>query len=321
MGNFHREPRPHASTSFPFHSVGAILVASITLAACGSSSAGSSNTTTKHASNTTSTKSTSPPSRTPLQEVQLAGSTSAKVKSMHLTFNTVGTSKLGTGQSITTTISGSGDVDVVNSQASFTMTETMSLPGSKPMTMQVILANGMDYISSNSLSGLPGVNKPWISSNLSGESGSTAITGVLTSPSQMLSILSQVGQVTNLGNVNINGVPTTEYSVNVNVKALASHNIDTPMVGTMRCFGTTNLPIKLWIDSQGRVIRYNMIWQFTMPGGTGGMSEVINATYNFSNFGGAVNVSPPSASQTQPLSSIMPATPSSSHATACVTAG
>ncbi|MDA8373044.1 MAG: hypothetical protein M0Z91_02115 [Actinomycetota bacterium] len=203
--------------------------------------------------------------------------------------------------------------------ASFSMTETSSMPGSKSLTMQAVIANGMDYISSNAMSGLPGVNKPWLTSSLTGESGSNAITGILTSPSQMLSLLSQVGQVTSLGSATINGVQTTGYSVNVSIAKLASHHMDTPVVDAMRCLGTTTLPVKLWIDNQGRAIRFNLLWQITLPVGSSGMSEVINATYNFSKFGEAVSIAPPSASQTQPLSSIMPATPSS-QTPVCATA-
>ena len=312
MTIFYKTYRRHMFKGLTHCSVGAMLVGSVVLASCGSSSTGSSSTTAKPPSKTTSA-----PGLTPLEQVQLVGQTTSEVKTAHLDFISTGTAKLAAGQTFTVTINGSGDADMVHSLASFSMTENSSMLGSKPLTMQAVIANGTDYISSNAMSGLPGINKPWLTSSLTGESGSNAITGILTSPSQMLSVLSQVGQVTSLGSAVINGVQTTGYSVAVSVAKLASHHIDTPMVNVMRCLGTTTLPIKLWIDNKGRAIRFNLLWQLTLPAGTASMSEVINATYNFSKFGETVNISPPPASQTQPLSSIMPAT-ASSQTPACV---
>lgn len=288
------------------------------LAGCGSSSSSSSSTS---GASSGGSSTTTHPTSSPLQQVQQVAKATTSVKTLRLGISSVGTMTLPSGQTTTVSFAGSGDEDLVHGLASFTMKETTSLPGSTPLSFQMILDNGTDYTSSNLMAGVPGVDKPWLSANIANESGSSAVNGVLTDPTRMLSFLSSVGTVTSLGSSVINGVNATGYSVTVDLSKVAQKGVNT-LVGTMRCLGTTTIPMKIWIDSAGRAVQAAFVWNISLPAGAASMHEVINVTYTFSNFGEPVSITPPSASDVQALSSVLPPTTAGANgSSACSNAG
>ncbi len=303
--------------------VQAAAIGALLLAACGTSSASNSTGGSGAGSaggGSSGSASSSTSVNSPLKQVQLVSQVTSGVKTMHLNFTSVGTMTMPTGQSVTATFTGDGDEDIANGLASFTMQENMSLPGSQPMSFQAIIDNGTDYLSSSLMAGVPGVNKPWLSSNISQESGSNAITGVLTDPTKMLSLLSSVGTVTNLGSTSVNGVSATEYGVSVDMSKVAQSGSNNVLVGVMRCLGTTTLPMNIWIDNQGRAVKVSFVWNLDLAAGTTSMRDVVNASYYFSKFGEPVSITPPAASDVQPLSSLSSATgstPATSVSGAC----
>ncbi len=296
------------------------LIGGLMLAACGSTSSSPSKAPSTVSSGSGSSVSTVSLANSPLRQVQLVAKSTTTVKTLHLDISSVGTVTLPSGQSMTVTISGGGDEDIVKGLASFTMKESSSVPGSQTLSFQAIIDKGTDYMSSNLMSGVPGVDKPWISASISNESGSSAVTGVLTDPTQMLSFLSSVGTVTSLGSSVINGVNAKGYSVTVDLSKVGE-TADNSLVGTMRCLGTTTIPMKIWIDGQGRAVQVAFVWNLSLPAGAASMHEAINATYSFSKFGEPVSITSPSASDVQPLSSIVSQTTSGSSGTgACPSA-
>ena len=291
------------------------------LAACGTATSSPSNGSNTTGSGTGSSATTLHLANSPLKQVQLAAKSTTSVKTLHLDISSVGTMTLPSGQNITVNIGGGGDEDIANGLASFKMQESSSLPGSHTLSFQTILDNGTDYTSSNLMAGVPGVDKPWLSANISNESGSSAVNGVLTDPTRMLSFLSSVGTVTSLGSSVINGVNATGYSVTVDLSKVAQKGVNT-LVGTMRCLGTTTIPMKIWIDSAGRAVQAAFVWNISLPAGAASMHEVINVTYTFSNFGEPVSITPPSASDVQALSSVLPPTTAGANgSSACSNAG
>ncbi len=297
------------------------VIGGLMLAACGTATSSPSNGSNTTGSGTGSSATTLHLANSPLKQVQLAAKSTTSVKTLHLDISSVVTMTLPSGQNITVNIGGGGDEDIANGLASFKMQESSSLPGSHTLSFQTILDNGTDYMSSNLMTGVPGVSKPWLSANISNESGSSAVTGVLTDPTQMLSFLSSVGTVTSLGSSVINGVSAKGYSVTVDLSKVGQAGTNS-LVGTMRCVGTTTIPMKIWIDSQGRAVQVAFVWNLALPSGAASMHEVINATFSFSEFGEPVSITPPSASDVQPLSSILPQSTSGSSGTgACPSAG
>ena len=126
-----------------------------------------------------------------------------------------------TSSSTTTLVDGSGAVELTTGTAKLTATvpALSTLVGSANDTVNVVADGSTVYLGSPALSSITGGNT-WLKASLP-TNGSTAnadsqTLAVLANPSQLLGLLSSVGgQVTKVGNVDLQGTPTTEYSTTV----------------------------------------------------------------------------------------------------------
>ena len=120
------------------------------------------------------------------------------------------------------------------------------------------------YVGSPALSSITGGNT-WLKASLP-TSGSTAnadsqTLAVLANPSQLSGLLSSIGgQVTKVGNVDLQGTPTTEYSTTVTLSELASRagltagsKLGAQVSQVLQQLGNTSVPVKAWVGNDGYV--------------------------------------------------------------------
>jgi hypothetical protein len=213
------------------------------------------------------------------------------------------------GQSSYNVIHVAGDLDFKKTAGNLTVT-VPATSGKGTTTVREILDNGTVFLQ---------VNGQWYSTSIqrilqnNGVSGGSLSQG---NPTQVLVILEQEGaQVKRIGPATLNGLATTEYRAVVNLdRANAIHHAQGgPTVSTQtlqqfkKLVGGSTLPVKVWVDQQGRVRQMVMNWPLSrkalaalgLSGAPPNLSE--SFTMGLANFGVAVVVTPPPPSQVRPL--------------------
>jgi hypothetical protein len=202
------------------------------------------------------------------------------------------------------------------------MTMNMSLPpstGTGPLQMGMVLDRTTFYLKlpAELSSKLPG-GKPWVYINLQRAAQAAGIPGLgalinssssLTDPGEYLSYLraTAVGTVKDLGQVNVNGVPTRHYSAEIDmsklpdvVPASARQSVQ-QLVTALQAKGlTTRLPVQAWIDSSKLIRRLQVA--FSEP--VSGQSVSISLTENFLQYGPQPAPAIPSAGESTNLLSM-----------------
>ena len=167
---------------------------------------------------------------------------------------------------------------------------------------------------------IPG-HKPWVSVNLDKVSQArfgaslsqlSALSG--SNPAQALSQLATVSsQVTRTGAATIGGVPTTGYRAEVNltkvaarVAAKAGAKAAQAVRQEARALGTSTIPVQIWVDAHHlvRQVRYQLPIPAASTGGPAGTGTA-TATITFSSYGVPVHLTPPPASQTADITSLV----------------
>ncbi len=289
-----------------------VLGFGLLLASCTSNS--STSTPISSASNGSSTTSAMTVPRTPSAMLEAVVVNTEALKSVHLAMNVSETGSVA-GHSMDISLTGSGDIDLINKTSSFTMNESSpSVPSPLGnMTIDVVNANNTSYISGSAFKGMPGVTKQWISAEDTNLSGSSALEAALTDPTSMLSILARLGTVTLVGQTSVNGQSATQYHVVVDVAKAAAAEGTTGFGTAMKCLGETNFPIDVFVDSSGRVIEVKYAWDISSLMKVSGFTMIMNATVDFSNFNKPVSIAIPPASEVQSFSSLYPTATSASH--------
>jgi hypothetical protein len=125
---------------------------------------------------------------------------------------------------------------------------------------------------------------------------------------QTLSYLQGVSStgVTMIGAAKIRGVATTEYKATVDLTKVADQKSPTEQSAIKSLeaeLHTTTLPLQVWLDAQGRVRQIaEQLQESTSPSSTTGTavpatSGSVTSTVDYYDFGVAVDVSPPPATQ------------------------
>ena len=283
----------------------ALVLAGAGIAACSSNTPGATNTTSagspSSAGNPSTTLIQAPRG---LQAVQLAAVTLGKVKTYHMTLNGTMTMSLSSAMNISVTLSGSGDENIQTHMAAMNLSETSSFSSAMSLTINEIIDGSNVYLGSSIFKDLPMVTKPWIEMNSAANTTSTAFENALTDPTELLTFLSKVGSVTTVGQATVGGVSTTEYTADVDIsKAAAIEGASQDMISAMQCIGTTNFPMNIWIDSSGYTRQIQFNWVISDLSGANSKATM-SMTVGFSNFGEAVSVSVPPASEVQNYSSL-----------------
>jgi hypothetical protein len=210
---------------------------------------------------------------------------------------TVQTSASGDSQSIT----GTGAADFVH--RAFKL--TINLPTGGSMTALGVGTTEYIQIPPAARAAIPG-HTPWVSIDLNkvskaklGGSLAQVTSGQDNNPSQMLAQLSAVSdRVTIVGRATVDGVPTTEYRAQIDLaKAAARARTKAGAAAAkqlarmlQKSLGTKTLPVRVWIDSDHLVRRFEEDI-VAHAGGSG--SVTARVMMDFYQYGAPVHLSAP----------------------------
>lgn len=163
---------------------------------------------------------------------------------------------------------------------------------------------------------MPGM-KPWVKADLDsfyeqqyGQSFSGMQANNPTDPTQQLEALKDVGSVERIGQERIRGASTTHYRAVMDLKkAAAQEGPETKKAydKMIEQMGTSEMPMDVWLDEQGRARRFAIDTTTTVPmpaedpsaGGATTEEKIrVTMTEDIFDFGVPVNVSPPPPEKT-----------------------
>ncbi len=250
----------------------------------------------------------------PQQAVETAytSTMNAKTAQFNLKVDLQASSTSGSKES--TAITGSGAVDF--STSDFEMTVNAPTGGAT----KIIESNGILYVQvpPAAESQIPG-GKPWASINLNeidesklGKSFSQLASADADSPAQALQDLGSVSnQVTRFGTSTIGGMVTTEYRAQVDLNKVASkveakdgQKAAQKIQNEEKALGTNSIPVEVWVDSTNLVRQFQA--RLPLPpassGATNGKGQE-TLTMTLSDFGAAVDVTPPPSGEVADITS------------------
>lgn len=171
-------------------------------------------------------------------------------------------------------------------------------------TLEVRLIGNDLYLSTPRLSAVDG-GKPWIhvsASDFQKDPSQSGPIGALADgdPTQILTLLKQLGaSVTEVGQAQVGGVPTTEYQGTIDLTGGAGGGAGSTALGHQlaQSLGLQSVPFDVWIDHAGRARQLRT--SFKVIGLT------VTAEEQLGSFGSAVSVTPPPADQTADGSTLL----------------
>lgn len=262
-----------------------------------------------------------------------AAAASTSATSVAFTVSATRTTPSGT----TDLVDGAGAVDLTTDTGKLTATvpALSGLVGSSNDTVNVVADGPTVYLGSPALSSITGGNT-WLKVSLptgaSSANADSSSLAVLANPSQLLGLLSSIGgRVTTVGNVNVDGTQTTEYTTTVTVSELVSRSglttgskLGTRVSQILQQLGNTSVPVKVWVGNDGFVRQMSASLDLsratlgslagdvigavngTIPDGTGGQSTAdTTVTVGFSHYNAPVTVTVPPASDTTDVNSLL----------------
>ncbi|MGA2837843.1 MAG: hypothetical protein ABSF84_14710 [Acidimicrobiales bacterium] len=239
-----------------------------------------------------------------------------------------------TPSSVTTLASGTGAVDQSNGTGRLTATvpALAGLVGSGDDSLDVVTDGSSVYVGSPALSSLTG-STTWLKADLpQGATTGSAVTStlaVLADPAQLLGLMSSIGgQVTTVGDVDLDGATTTEYSTTVTLSALAARAGLTAGTGAgarisqvLGQLGNTSVPLRAWVGTDGYVRQLTASIDLSRATAAGLAADLVSGslggtaadrsttattvTVDFSAYGAPVDVTVPPADQVTDVHSIL----------------
>lgn len=237
-----------------------------------------------------------------------------------------------TASSTSTLVTGSGAVDLTTDVGRLTATvpALAGYVGSGNDSLDVVVAGNSAYLATPALSQVTGGNR-WLKAALPKDTSSspdTSTLAVLADPSRLLGLLSSVGgPVTTVGNVDLHGVPTTEYRTTVTLSELAAKAglptgsaVGADIATVLRNLGTTTVPVTAWVGTDGYVRQLSAsldLSRLTVGGLVGGLVDgtlgssggqattSTTVTVGFSHYNQPVAVAVPPASQVTDVGGIV----------------
>lgn len=174
------------------------------------------------------------------------------------------------------------------------VTATMSSPqfGANDVSIHELVFDKTIYMKL----GIPGLPDQWFKidastlAKTSGLSGLSGATGMGDQFKQLQSLL----DVTKVGTETVNGVQTTHYSGSVDASKLASLLSGTGAGAELQsAAATAAIPVDVWVDSSGHVVQMRERASMTVKG----QSVAVSMQLALSDFGVAVNVTPPAGAK------------------------
>jgi len=245
---------------------------------------------------------------TPVHAIETAYQTTENAKTADVQFNESVQATSSSGSNESENVTGSGQMDLTNQN--FDISVNSPSGGS----VKVLETGGILYVQvpPAAASSVPG-NKPWESINLNqvdeaklGKSFSQLSSLNSENPTQALSSLATVSDgVNRIGPDTVGGVTTTEYKAEVNLAKVASQaqakdgaKAASSVTQEQQALGTSTIPVTVWVDSSGLVRQISQ--QTPIPAASTGAANgggTATVTMTFSNFGTAVQLTPPPSSQ------------------------
>lgn len=179
---------------------------------------------------------------------------------------------------------------------------TLSVAGLGTIQERVVGSNVYVELPARAQGMLPG-RKRWLSFNLNALTKSkygsslSQLTGSSQSPTEGLGYLKSLSnQVTRVGPAEIGGVKTTEYRATIDLAKATKDNrrAAAAIRRLQRELHRTTLPMRVWIDHQGRIRQ--LVYDMSIH--TAGQTVSLGTTIDLSRFGVPVHVTAPPASQT-----------------------
>ena len=216
------------------------------------------------------------------------------------------------------TFSMSGESDFGNQSAEMTMNFANLLPASSSsipasdLEFHMLAVGGKLYMEmppalAEALNNGNQSVKPWIEMDLApleSNSNKNAEPRMGFNPTAFLSVLtSQAESVTKVGTATIQGVKTTEYKATFNLtklNAILSPALRSDLTSAEKLIGTNSITEYVWLDSSGLVRQMESSLAIPVPNGT----ETTTTKINFYDYGVAVHITPPPASEVSQLPSL-----------------
>lgn len=188
---------------------------------------------------------------------------------------------------------------------------SMSLLGPNGIAINEIVVSPDVYIQLPPGAGAALAPTPWVKTTLnaaaSGSGFNVSTTGE-SDPSQELNFLRGAGEVTNVGNEDVRGVPTTHYHAVVDLNRYASAVAPSLRAAAQQnatlfehLTGESTLPLEVWIDLHDLVRRV----QLDLSVGSGAGPVTVTVAMDFYDYGRQPAVSAPPASQVTDVTSTL----------------
>ncbi len=193
-------------------------------------------------------------------------------------------------------IKAQGDMRLGTSPA---MDMTMAIP--QLGDAQMVLVDDVFYIKlPTELT--PG--KPWLKIDTTGNDQLSQVFGAIVKqvkengdPSQTLKQLEEAGEITGKKSEDLNGKPTTHYSVTVDIKK-AAEKLTPELKAAMESVlqkGVTTYPMEIWLDKDNLPVRVSVETPIVNPATQ--QPDLSKVVIDYSDWGKTVNVTAPPADQ------------------------
>ena len=231
------------------------------------------------------------------------------------------------------TMNAEGAYDFANRRGEMTM--TMELPeGAGPMSgtqkIDMVFEDLVIYMRYPFMTEMAPGSKPWIRMDLeeigqqAGMDYGSMMQSGTSDPSQMLEWLRGVsGDVQVVGEEEVRGAPATHYKGSIDFNKVADQapeelreQMKASIEAMTEAIGTSTVPFEVWIDEQGRAVRMAQSFEFEQ-GTTAGAS--MSMTVDIFDFGTAVDIEVPPASETTDFQELMGSMTRSSGSSGSVT--
>jgi hypothetical protein len=245
---------------------------------------------------------------TPEHVIETAYQTTENAKTADVAFNESIQATSTSGSNESENVTGSGQMDLANQNFD------ISVNSPSGGAVKVLETGGTLYIQvpPADASSVPG-DKPWESIDLNqvdqaklGKSFSQLNSLNSENPTQALANLATVSDgVTKVGPDTVGGVATTEYKAQIDLSKVASQaqakdgaKAADSVTQEQQALGTSTIPVTVWVDAKGLVRQISE--QTPIPAASSGAADgagKATVTMTFSNYGAAVQLTPPASSQ------------------------
>jgi hypothetical protein len=184
----------------------------------------------------------------------------------------------------TVPVHGTGTFDRAGKLGQMSLTTSV---GGKDMTIDEVSAGHTIYMSSDAFKQELPSGKSWLKLDLDKAAKAQGIDldslgGATQDPAQVLDYLKGAGTSTKVGSETVNGVATTHYHVDIDLRKAAAKSGAADAKATVekliKTTGTSTLPIDVWVDSDHLVRRETMKYNMDVQGQKGSMSMTIDMT-------------------------------------------